>query len=82
MRKTPYKPTYRDKTWDINTIYLSNIKIHNFQINITHPEVKPFYEQFKRDMNIPYGDPLSDNERLAFEHLVLCGHYPIKLKRA
>lgn len=82
MRKTPYKPTYRDRTWDINTIYLPKSHKNGFQIKVCHPEVRPYYDQFRRDMKIPVWCPLEDKERLEFEHLVLCGYYPIKLKRA
>lgn len=82
MRKTPYKPTWRD-CYESGTIYIKPPHKYGFKIKIGHPEIRPFYEKFKSEMNIPVWCPLSNDERFGFERLVLCGYYPeIKLKRA
>ena len=38
-----------------------------YQVNINHPEVRPFYERYKRWQGIPPNSPLSDAERFEFE---------------
>lgn len=77
----PYKPTWWDNN-KANTIYIKPQPEYGFQININHPEIRQYYIQFRRECNIPYYCPLENCERLGFERLVLCGYYPIKLKRA
>lgn len=81
MRKKPYKPTWRD-FYEANTIYTKPPHRYGYLININHPEVAPYYRAYKKEIGNPQFFPISDAERFEFEHLVLCGHYPIKLKRA
>lgn len=82
MTDKPYVPSL-DDIYAKNTIYISSqqqIK-YGYQIKVGHPEVLPFYLKFKEEMHIPCWCPLSDAERLGFERLVLCGYYPIRLRR-
>ena len=81
MTKKPYKPTWRD-LYETDTIYTKPPHRYGYLIRVNHPEVLPHYEAFKESIGEPKNYPISDDERLAFEHLVLCGRYPIKLKRA
>lgn len=44
---------------------------YGYQINITHPKIKPLYERYKKWKNISNWCPLSDEERLEFESYIL-----------
>lgn len=80
MTDKPYEPTLND-IYAKDTIYIRPPYKQVYRINIYHPEVREYYERFKAEMKIPPWCPLADSERLGFERLVLCGYYPIKLKR-
>ena len=45
--------------------------LYGYRINITHPEIKPLYDRFKKWKNVPAWCPLSDKERLEFEGYIL-----------
>lgn len=81
MTDKPYEPTL-DDIYAKNSIYIKPFQQrYNFRINIMHSEVRPHYEEFKKMMKIPPWCPLENIERLGFERLVLCGYYPIQLRR-
>lgn len=81
MTEKPYQPTL-DDIYAKNTIYIRpKQQRYGFRIAITHPEIHPHYVRFKEEMKIPPWCHLENAERLAFEHLVLCGYYPIRLRR-
>lgn len=44
---------------------------YGYQIDITHPKIKPLYKRYKKWKEIPDWCPLSDNERLEFEGYIL-----------
>ena len=44
---------------------------YGYQIDISHPQIKPLYERFKKWKNVPRWCPLSDQERLEFESYIL-----------
>ncbi|MBQ2964136.1 MAG: hypothetical protein IJE14_05690 [Clostridia bacterium] len=81
MTEKPYKPTTDDKQAK-NTIYTPMPHRYGYLIRVNHPEIQPYYEAFKESIGEPKHFPISRDERIAFEYLVLCGHYPIRLKRA
>ena len=81
MNGKPYKPTWRD-VYETDTIYTKPPHRYGYLIRVNHPEIIKHYEAFKESIGSPKHFPLSHDERLAFEQLVLCGHYNIKLKRA
>lgn len=81
MTEKPYKPTLYETNKAKNTIYIPRPSKYGYQIRVNHPEILPFYQKFKEDMKIPPWCALSNDERLGFERLVLCGYYPIRLKR-
>lgn len=43
---------------------------YGYHVNINHPEVKPYYERFKKWKGIRIGAP-SDAERLEFEQYMI-----------
>ncbi len=82
MTDKPYEPTLND-IYAKNSIYIKPAQQkYGFRIKINHPEVYPYYADFKAEIKVPYWSPLENAQRLGFERLVLCGYYPIKLKRA
>ena len=44
-----------------------------YQVNVNHPQVRPFYERYKTQKGIPKSCPLSDSERRQFEAAFLAG---------
>lgn len=81
MTDTPYVPTLND-IYAKNTIYISPAQQHyGFLIRVNHPEIHPHYIRFKEEMKIPPWCPLENAERHAFERMILCSYYPVKLKR-
>ncbi len=52
------------------SIYLP-LHPYGFRINIAHPRIAPLYERFRRWKGIPYGMPLSDDERFEFESYII-----------
>lgn len=48
------------------SIYAPDNK-YGYKINITHPDIKPLYQRFKKWKGIADWCPLSDAERLEFE---------------
>lgn len=81
MTERPYRPTTDDKLAE-NTIYTPMPHRYGYLIGVNHPEVRPYYEAFKKENGVPYYFPPGDDLRFEFERRVLCGYYPIKLKRA
>ncbi|MBQ2175289.1 MAG: hypothetical protein II453_09560, partial [Alphaproteobacteria bacterium] len=43
--------------------------VYGYQINISHPSIKPLYDRFKKWKGIPDWCPLSDEERFEFEKM-------------
>ncbi len=41
---------------------------YNYRLNINHPAVYPLYMRYKRWKGIPVWCPMSDEERMEFEH--------------
>ena len=81
MTEKPYKPTWRD-FYETDTIYTKPPHRYGYLIRVNHPEIYPYYEAFKRENGVPYCFPPGDDQRFEFERRVLCGYYPIRLKRA
>ena len=81
MTDKPYKPTVYETNKAKNSIYIMQPHKYGYQIRVNHPEVLPFYEEYKEAIGQPKHLPISRAERLGFEHLVLCGYYPIRLRR-
>ena len=46
---------------------------YGYEVNISHPRIKPLYERFKRWKGIAGWVPLSDSERKEFESYILKG---------
>lgn len=80
MTDTPYEPTLED-IYARGTIYLRPPNKYGFKLNVNHPMIKPYYEQYKGEINWPLWCPLDDAQRRRFEYLVLCSYYPIRLQR-
>lgn len=45
--------------------------VYGYQIDISHPSIKPLYDRFKKWKGIPDWCPLSDEERFEFESYIL-----------
>lgn len=43
---------------------------YGYQVNISHPLIKPLYDRFKVWKKIPPWCPLSDDERFEFENYI------------
>lgn len=43
---------------------------YGYVVNINHPDILPFYNEYKARKGIPVGGGLSDKERLAFEWFI------------
>lgn len=83
MNKNPYKPSLYETNKAKNSIYIPQPSQYGYLIRVNHPEILPYYEAYKEMIGEPKHFTISRDERLGFEHLVLCGYYPeIKLKRA
>lgn len=81
MTKKPYKPTLYETNNAKNTIYTTRPHKYGYQIRVNHPEIQPHYKAYKEMIGQPKHLPISHDERLGFEYLVLCGYYPIRLRR-
>lgn len=44
---------------------------YGYQVDISHPKIKPLYERFKKWKGIANWVPLSDEERREFESYIL-----------
>ena len=49
-----------------NTPFIAN-QSYGFQINITHADIYPLYQQYHYKNNLPFHFPLSDKQRYDFE---------------
>lgn len=47
---------------------------YGYQVDISHPKIKPLYERFKKWKGVPDWCPLSDDERKEFENYILRGN--------
>lgn len=55
----------------IEGIILKAVNEYGYQVDITHPEIKPLYDRFKKWKGVPDWCPLSDAERLEFKSYIL-----------
>lgn len=47
---------------------------YGYRVDISHPQIKPLYERFKKWKGVPDWCPLSDDERKEFENYILRGN--------
>ncbi len=46
---------------------------YGYRLDISAPDINPLYKRYKRWKNIPPWCPLSDEERMEFESLIIEG---------
>ena len=67
MKFNDYKEDMKNKN---NSIFLFNNPL-NFNININHPLINPFYRRYKEWKGLSIKFPISNKERFEFENYLI-----------
>ena len=51
---------------------------YGYCVNILHPDIRPRYEEFKKQKSIPAHFPPSDEERFEFENMIIREYLEIR----